>query len=96
MTTQGERLEKIRRELKLTQQQFADKLGISKGTISKVEKNKGSFSSEILCKLLVDFNVNLNYLLGGFSPMFLNENHKKSDEQLFREFQEFMKKNRKE
>ena len=94
MTTIGERVKEIREELRLSQEKFGEIFNAGKSYISAVEKDKSKLSQDSLVKLLLDYNVNLNYLLGGFSPMFLNENHKKSDEQLFKEFQEFMKKNK--
>jgi transcriptional regulator with XRE-family HTH domain len=78
MTTQGFRLKKIRQNLNVTQQDLADKLGLKIQSISKVENNNGYFSSEVLSKLLVEFNVNLNYLIGGIEPMFLTKQDKES------------------
>ncbi|MFA6989575.1 MAG: helix-turn-helix transcriptional regulator [Candidatus Gastranaerophilaceae bacterium] len=91
MYTQGFRLKKIRQELNITQQDLADKLGITKANVSKVENDNGSFSSEILNKLLVDLNLNINYLLAGIGEPFLTKEHLSKDDELYTKFKEFMK-----
>lgn len=65
MTTQGSRLKKIRKILDLSQGEFGNKIGLTRGAIASVEADSNNFSQEILCKLILEFNVNLNYLLAG-------------------------------
>lgn len=61
----------LRKHLKLSQDEFAEKLGTSQDMISKIETGKTSISQKISIKLLNEFNVNLNWLFSGKGSMFL-------------------------
>jgi len=71
MSTQGIRLKKIRQELNLSQEQFGIKIGVSKQYVSNLEADRNVLNNEKLVSLLVDFNVNLNYLIGGVGQPFI-------------------------
>ena len=73
MTTQGERIKKIREELRLNQEEFASIFGFSRVFVSAIEKNKSKLSVDNLVKLLVTYNVNMNYVLGGIGEMFIQK-----------------------
>ena len=73
MSTQGKRLKNIRQHLNLTQEQFGAKLNISKQFYSNIETDRTLLNNEKLVLLFKDYNVNLNYLLGGMLPMFVDE-----------------------
>ena len=60
----GERLKKLRLQEKLTQQQLADRLGITKSVVSYYELQERYPSPEILIKLASIFHVSTDYLLG--------------------------------
>jgi len=80
LTTQGERLKDLRLVLKLNQQQMASKLGITQSAISAVEKGiSGSLSGENLTKLLIEYNVNANWLLAGKGEMFNSQENKNNE-----------------
>lgn len=70
MSTQGKRLKNIRSALELTQEQLGAALGISKQFYSNIETDRTVLNNEKLVLLLKDYNVNMNYLLGGILPMF--------------------------
>lgn len=70
MTTQGKRLRKIRQALNLSGEEFGVKIGVSKQYISNLEADRNILNNEKLVSLLLDFDVNLNYLLGGSGTMF--------------------------
>ncbi len=70
MSTQGKRLKNIRNALELTQEQLGAVLGISKQFYSNIETDRTLLNNEKLVLLLKDYNVNMNYLLGGILPMF--------------------------
>ncbi len=80
MTTQGKRLKNIRVSLNLTQEQFGAKLGISKQFYSNIETDRTMLNNEKLVLLFNDYNVNLNYLIGGIGKMFNLENNLPDDE----------------
>lgn len=64
MSTFGEVLKKLRLEKSLTQTELADKLGISKSTISMYENGNREPDFETLEHIADFFNVNLSYLIG--------------------------------
>lgn len=72
METQGERIKKIRLELNMQQDKFGEGIGVTKQFISNLERNIGFLSNDKLTSLLLNYNVNINYLLAGIGEMFLN------------------------
>ena len=80
MTTTGQRVKKIRLALNMSQEQFGHLFNSGKSYISAVEKDKSRLSVDSLVKLLLNYNVNLNYLLGGIGEPFLET--PQQDEQL--------------
>ncbi|MBR2381225.1 MAG: helix-turn-helix transcriptional regulator [Clostridia bacterium] len=64
MVNFGERLKRLRLQEKLTQQQLADRLGITKSVVSYYELQERSPSPEIIIKLASVFHVSADYLLG--------------------------------
>lgn len=66
----GKRLKQIRESLKLSQQQFAEKLSIKSQSVYKVEKDLNGLSNETLINLIKNYNVNVNWLLTGDGQMF--------------------------
>lgn len=65
----GERFKKIRQALNFSQSEFGQKLGLSSQGVSNIEKEKSFLSLNSLEKLL-EFNVNLNYLVGSIGEIF--------------------------
>lgn len=69
------RLKALRKELNMTQQEFADKIGIARGNISSYEVGKNAISNAVIsliCK--TDFSkgkVNENWLRNGNGDMFI-------------------------
>ncbi len=68
----GQRIKKIRKLLDLSQQELADELKITKQAISNMETGKSTAGINVLSKLLLDYNVNLNFLVGGKGSVFLD------------------------
>ena len=58
------RLRELRKEKKLTQDQVARRLNLSKTTISGYENNVKTPSLDVLVQLSVFYNVTADYLLG--------------------------------
>lgn len=65
------RLKKLRKELDLTQQQFADKLGVARNNIAGYETGKRSPSDAATSLICKTFNVSEDWLRNGIGPMFL-------------------------
>ena len=72
METQGERIKKIRLQLNMQQDKFGEGIGVTKQFISNLERNIGFISGEKLTSLLLNYNVNINYLLVGIGEMFIS------------------------
>lgn len=65
-----DRIKKIRKELDLTQQKFADKLGIKRNTIAMYEMGKTSPSDQTIKSISREFSVNEEWLRTGIGEMF--------------------------
>lgn len=59
------RIRSFRRSLDLTQQKFAEKLGVKSSTIMFVEQGRTKPSLELLLKISVTFKVSEQWLLTG-------------------------------
>jgi len=68
--TQGERIRCLRKELKLSQEAFGNKLGVVKSSISALEKNKRNPTEQMTKSICREFNVNYFWLTEGFGEMF--------------------------
>lgn len=66
-----ERIKKIRKELDLTQQQFADRIGIARGNVGAYEVGKNAPSDAVLSLICREFNVNEEWLCTGNGEMFM-------------------------
>ena len=69
-----DRIKKIRKELDLTQQDFSNKIGISRGNIAAYEVGKNEPSDAVISLICREFNVNENWLRTGEGDMFLPTN----------------------
>lgn len=65
-----ERIKKIRKELDLTQQAFADKIGMKQNTIAQYEMGRTKPSDAIVFSICREFNVNEKWLRTGDGEMF--------------------------
>ena len=73
MSTFGKRLKQARLLKELSQEEFGSLLGLTKQSISRVENDKIFVSKEILCNMIVNFNLNINFLLTGKGQMFISD-----------------------
>ena len=65
-----DRLKILRKELRLTQQELADRVGISRGNIAAYEVGKNSPSDAVISLICREFNVNEVWLRNGSGSMF--------------------------
>ncbi len=70
MESTGQRFKELRKELRLSQEGFADKIGLSKSAVSAVESDKSFVSLNVMRSLFMELNVNLNWLIAGQGEMF--------------------------
>lgn len=71
--TVGERIKQVRKELKMTQIEFAKELGVSRNSVACYEggtRNVGDYIIKNICRT---FNVDYNWLTKGEFEMFLSE-----------------------
>lgn len=65
-----ERLKKLRKALDLTQQEFADRIGISRGNIATYETRNGAPGNSVINLICREFSVNETWLRTGEGEMF--------------------------
>lgn len=71
-----ERLKKLRKELDLTQQEFADRIGMKRNTVANYESKRNEPSTAVISLICREFNVSedwLRYGTGGPDNMFRPE-----------------------
>lgn len=68
--TQGERIKLIRKELGLTLEKFGEKLGVTKTTISRIEKGVNNLTDQMARSICREYNVDYDYLMYGEGDMF--------------------------
>ncbi len=72
----NERLKELRKNIGITQQDFADKLGLKRNTIATYEIGKATPSDRVISDICSKYNVNEDWLRNGQGDMF----RKPSDE----------------
>lgn len=65
MTDMGKRIAQRRKELHLTQEQLAEKMGVSLQTVSCIELGKKAIRPENLANLCTSLQVSADYILYG-------------------------------
>ena len=75
----NERLKKLRKTLDLTQQEFANKIGIARGNIGAYEVGKNAPSDAVISLICKQFNVDENWMRTGEGEMFIKQTR---DEQI--------------
>ena len=67
----NERLKKLRKELDMTQQEFADRIGIKRNSLANYETGRNTPIDAIIVSICREFNVNENWLRTGKGEMFV-------------------------
>jgi transcriptional regulator with XRE-family HTH domain len=91
MKTTGARLKAIRLSLGLSQEDIAELLETSKSYISLVETDKSKLSVENLIKLLLNYGINLNYLLAGIGQPILASQYEDVRTEILAEVERMLK-----
>lgn len=76
------RIKEIRKELDLTQQEFADRIGVKRGGIANYEIGRNEPSDSVISLICREFNVNENWLRTGDGDMFLPTSRRAEIEKL--------------
>jgi len=69
----GERVRKLRSQLKISQQQFSRCIFISQSLLADIELGKQGVNDRIIHLISTEFNVNKNWLTNGEGSMFNSE-----------------------
>lgn len=77
-----DRIKKVRKAVGLTQQAFADKLGIRQNTVALYEMGRSGVSDGMITSICREFNVNETWLRTGEGDMF----RKRTDNEVLTEF----------
>ncbi len=67
----NERIKKLRKELDLTQQKFADKLGVKRNTVGQWECGINALTDQVITSICREFNVSEEWLRNGTGEMFV-------------------------
>lgn len=70
-----DRIRKIRRDLDLTQQEFADRIGIKRNTIANYETGRNEPIDSVVSLICREFGVNEEWLRSGTGEMFAPESN---------------------
>lgn len=62
-----DRVKKIRKELDLTQQKFADRLSVKRNTVAQWELGINALTDQVVASICREFNVNEDWLRNGGS-----------------------------
>ena len=68
--TNGERVNEVRKSLGLTLEKFGEQLGVTKTTISRIEKGVNNLTDQMAISICREYNVNYDYLMYGEGEMF--------------------------
>lgn len=74
-----DRIKKIRKELDITQQEFADRIGIKRGGVANYEIGRNEPADAVISLICREFNVNEHWLRDGTGEMFVQQTR---DEQI--------------
>lgn len=77
--TLGERIKKVRKALDLTQQEFADRIGMKRNSIAQVEMGRNT-SEQTITSICREFNISEEWLRTGSGEMFIPSPEESVDE----------------
>ncbi len=77
--TLGEKLRKARKEADLTQEEFAEKMGVSRSAVAKWESDRGMPDVENLKDIASLLNISIDYLLADDGRLTFNETREAID-----------------
>lgn len=70
----NERIKQLRKALDLTQQKFAERLGVKRNTVGQWECGINALTDQVITSICREFNVNEEWLRNGTGEMFLQSN----------------------
>lgn len=76
----NERIKELRKKLDLTQQEFADRIGVKRNTVATYEGGRNEPVDAVTSLICKEFNVNENWLRTGSGTMFIENDTFSLDE----------------
>lgn len=70
----NKRIKEVRKTLNLTQKKFGEKVGVTEGAFSNIEKGNRNVTEQMFKSICREFNVNEEWLRTGNGKMFKKEN----------------------
>lgn len=74
----NERIKELRKTLGLTQQEFADKIGVKRNSLANYETGRNTPLDAIVVSICREFNVNEEWLRTGEGAMFLQRSREEA------------------
>jgi transcriptional regulator with XRE-family HTH domain len=97
METIGDRLRRLRKELKLKQGEFAQGIGLKQGTYSEIENDKEILTSRNMKLICLEFGVNLEWLqYGGDGSIFKSQELTSDEKELLETYDKLIPETQKE
>ncbi len=75
----NKRIRELRKQLGLSQREFAEVLGLRQNAISNMENEQGTITERNIITICAQFHVNDTWLRTGEGPMFQEENKRKRE-----------------
>lgn len=72
MNNLDKRIRELRKSLNLTMEQFGEKIGVSKSTISNIENGNRNATEHMVKSICREFNVDYGWLTTGSGEMFVD------------------------
>jgi len=69
----NERIQEVRKELKMNQKEFGDRLNLKSNTISVLENGIRNVTDRVIADICTEFNVREDWLRTGQGEMFLDQ-----------------------
>ena len=71
MNELGERIREVRKSQSMTQQDFSDKIGIKRNTLSLIESGAQGTSEPVIRAICREYGVSYEWLTDGIEPMYV-------------------------
>lgn len=68
----NERIRNLRKSLKLSQEEFGNRLGVTKASISRLESGINNVTEQMIRSVCREYNVNYSWLKEGIGDMFVS------------------------
>lgn len=85
INTIGERIKQLRKQMSMTQQEFADRIGIKRNTVAQYETGKNQPLDAVISLICREFHINEAWLRTGIGEMKADLSVKEELDQIFKD-----------